>query len=69
MLNAVVAGRTIVYLKTALIIVSGIEFLNASNFPPCIPKSIIELVKREEPIMISKDMQTTFINPLILFEL
>lgn len=31
-------------------------------------KSIINPVKREEPIMISKDMQTAFINFPILFE-
>lgn len=68
MLNAVVAGRAIVYLKTAFMGVSGIDFLNVSNFSPCIPKSIIKLVKREEPIMISKGMQTTFINLLIPFE-
>lgn len=68
MLNVVVAGGTIVYLKTAFMSVSGIDFLNVSNFPPCIQKSIIKLVKREERLMISKDMETTFITLLILFE-
>lgn len=31
-------------------------------------KSIISLVKREEPLMISKDMQATFIHFPILSE-
>lgn len=56
MLNVVVVGRIIVYLKIVFIIVSGIEFLNVSNFFLCILKFIIEFVKREEFIMILKDM-------------